>query len=133
MGALPDYKDIVGLIKAGATIEAQEKIMDLRVAAVDLQEENLRLREQVKQLDEQLRLTSAMVFKKPFYYHDGDDTPYCPVCWEKDRKSIHLNGPTGDHGHYLCPVCKYDHFIKGRPATVAVISRPSRIGRGLIG
>ena len=131
MGALPDYKDIVGLIKTGATIEAQEKIMDLRVAAVDLQEENLRLREQVKQLEEQLRVSSAMAFRKPFYYRDGDDHPFCPVCWEKDKKAIHVNGPTGAHGYTICPVCKYDHYITGRPTARSVTSRNSRPERRL--
>lgn len=43
--AMPSYKDIVDLIKKGATIEAQEKIMELREAAVELQDENISLRQ----------------------------------------------------------------------------------------
>ncbi len=39
--ALPNYGDIVELIKKGATLEAQEKIMELRDGALDLQEQNL--------------------------------------------------------------------------------------------
>jgi hypothetical protein len=37
---LPSYKDIIELVKTGATIEAQEKIMELRQSALDGQEEN---------------------------------------------------------------------------------------------
>ena len=45
--ALPKFNEIIELIKKGSTIEAQEKIMELRHAMMDLQEENLALREQV--------------------------------------------------------------------------------------
>jgi hypothetical protein len=37
---LPSYKDIIELVKTGATIDAQERIMALRQAALELQEEN---------------------------------------------------------------------------------------------
>ncbi len=48
--ALPNYKDIVELLKKRATIEAQEKIMELREAALALQEENISLKNQVMDL-----------------------------------------------------------------------------------
>ena len=40
MSAIPSYKDIVDLIKKGATLEAQERVMELREAAISLQDEN---------------------------------------------------------------------------------------------
>ena len=40
---IPKYKDIIDLVKKGSTIEAQEKIMQLREAAMELKEENLTL------------------------------------------------------------------------------------------
>jgi len=66
--ALPSYKDILELLKAGATIEAQEKIMELRQAALAIQEENIQLRNRVLELDARVReLESA----------DGDPCPRC--------------------------------------------------------
>jgi len=53
--ALPSYKDIVDLLKKGATIEAQEKIMELREYALDLQEENMNLKNHILELQEQVR------------------------------------------------------------------------------
>ena len=44
---LPGYKEIIELVKTGATIEAQERIMELRQAALDVREENVQLRERV--------------------------------------------------------------------------------------
>ena len=60
MALLPNYKDIVDLIKKGSTIEAQEKIMELREGALGLQEENLELKAKIKDLEEN-RLTSLVV------------------------------------------------------------------------
>ena len=46
---IPRYSDIVDLIKKGATLEAQEKIIELREAALELQEENIRLKEELSE------------------------------------------------------------------------------------
>jgi intein-encoded DNA endonuclease-like protein len=52
MPLLPNYKDIVELIRKGSTIEAQKKILELNEAVLKLQEENLALRQRVKALEE---------------------------------------------------------------------------------
>ena len=47
-------------------------------------------------------------YKPPFYYRSGDSVPYCPICWESDRKQIHLNGPhdiPGEQPFYKCLKC----------------------------
>ena len=53
--SIPRYKDIMELIKAGATLQAQEKIIELRQAALDIQEENVVLREKVAGLKARVR------------------------------------------------------------------------------
>jgi len=45
---IPTYKEIIELIKKGATIEAQEKIMELRESAIELQSENIELKQKSK-------------------------------------------------------------------------------------
>jgi len=57
---LPKYNDIIELIKKGSTIEAQEKILELREAALEIQEENLELRGKVKALEEKMDLIDAV-------------------------------------------------------------------------
>ena len=47
---IPKYKEIVELIKKGSTLEAQEKIMELREAVMEAQEETHALKERVKEL-----------------------------------------------------------------------------------
>ena len=64
---LPNYQDIVALIKKGATIEAQEQIMQLREAALELQNENLSLKSTVKELKEAIALRDGLEYQKPYY------------------------------------------------------------------
>lgn len=92
MGMFPSYNvgDIVELVKKGATIEAQEKILELKTFALILQEENIALKNEIKELRELRNLSAKMVFKKPFYFIDGDEVPFCPKCWEADGKAIHM-------------------------------------------
>ena len=66
--ALPKYKDIVDLLKKGATIEAQEKIIELREAAMDLQEENIGLKSQIFELQGKVQKLESF---------EGEPCPKC--------------------------------------------------------
>lgn len=109
---LPNYKDIVELLKKGSTIEAQEKIMELREAAVSLQEEVLELRQRLKNLEEQLALRAKVTWEPPYYWASEKDGkregPYCQACYDKDEKLIRLQNE--NRGVWHCRVCgKYYH------------------------
>lgn len=105
---IPKYGDIVDLIKKGSTVEAQEKIMELREAAIELQEENLDLKQKTKELDELLNKKNDMTFDSPFYYTEGDNIPYCPRCWEVDHKTVHFPAPFNSRAgpKYTCLECQ---------------------------
>ncbi|MGI0025420.1 MAG: hypothetical protein ACREA4_09800, partial [Nitrososphaera sp.] len=92
-----------------STIEAQEKIMELREAAIELQEDNLALKQKVKELEDILQKKNAMAFRPPFYYVERDDVPHCPRCWEVGHKAVHFPPPymtaTGGSS-YHCVECR---------------------------
>ncbi len=44
---IPNIKEIFDLIKKGATLEAQQKIVELKENMISLQEENIKLKEKV--------------------------------------------------------------------------------------
>ena len=95
----PSYKDIIELIKAGATIEAQEKIMELRQAALDIQEENINLRNRVNELESKL---------KDFADNPGDPCPRC----RKNTWVVESSDPDPKFGQlgairrvYKCTAC----------------------------
>lgn len=105
---IPNYKEIVDLVKKGATIEAQEKIMELREVTMEFQQENIELQKRVKELEEIVSKKQSMKFKSPFYYVDGDDIPHCPRCWEVDHKAVHYPAPLNytEGPYYNCLQCK---------------------------
>jgi hypothetical protein len=121
MSALPNYSEIVSLIKKGATIEAQEKIMTLREACVALQDENHAMRDKQKVLEEALRFKEALEYRSPFYYVKDDATPFCPRCWEKDKTAIHLSPERIVHAVRVrpCPECKFEYKVGNFPIGIA--------------
>src|SRR5260221_9721588 len=107
--ALPSYKDIIELIKKGATVEAQEQIMALREAAPTLQEDNFALRERVRAIEEELRLKDSLVFDGTSYYMSSDepddpDGPFCQRCYDVEKKLVRLQN--WDETTYACFSCK---------------------------
>lgn len=98
---LPSYKEILELIKTGATIEAQEKIMELRQSALALQEENIELRNQVIALQEQVKRLSAA---------EGDPCPSCRQrTWvvEKSEPDPQFGRLGGIRRTYKCSACGF--------------------------
>lgn len=108
---LPKYSDIVDLLKKGATLEAQQKIMDLREAAMQLQEENHELRAQVRSLEDALKVKASLTWDKPYYWQvDGGqkDGPYCQVCYDKEGLLIRLQ--SNSRGHWRCHSCSSNFY-----------------------
>jgi len=99
--ALPNYKDIVELMKKGATIEAQEKIMELREAALALQEENISLKSQVMELQGKVRKLESF---------EGEPCPKCrKPAWvvESSKPDLQFGDLGGIRREYRCTECGF--------------------------
>ncbi|MGF6423490.1 hypothetical protein ABIE11_003006 [Lelliottia sp. 489] len=62
-----------------------------------------------KQLEEQLKDKHAFTFDSGLYWKEGDKTPFCPACKEKDTKFIHLQYFAGGGSYsagWYCKVCR---------------------------
>jgi len=91
--ALPTYKDIVELLKKGATVEAQERIMELREAVLELQEENVTLKQKIRELEAALKLKGELHFDGSVYWqneNNGRIGPFCPQCLDVEEKLVRL-------------------------------------------
>jgi hypothetical protein len=91
--AIPTYKDIVELIKKGATVEAQERIMELREAVLELQEENVALKQKNRELEEALKLKGELHFDGAVYWQNENNNrvgPFCPQCLDVDENLVRL-------------------------------------------
>ena len=112
--SLPTYKDIVDLLKKGATVEAQEQIMELREAVITLQDENFELRNKIRNLEDELKIKGQLKFNETVYWiHEGSakDGPFCPRCYDIDQKLSRLQ----DYGHsWYCVACNQGYqFNRG--------------------
>lgn len=107
MSVVDTARTIGELIKSGATIGLQEKIVQLREEALELLQENLHLKQENSQLKEQLKWKEVLHRRRELYWSDGDDTPFCPYCWEKHKLVIHLSRYADPEStRYECQECR---------------------------
>jgi hypothetical protein len=114
--AIPNYQDIVDLLKCGQMLEAREKILELREAALKLQEENLALKQRLQEFNTDADQCRNMHFEKGVYWlrsatDDGTNLigPFCQVCHDKDLRPVRLHRNTTPGGGWFCAVCR-NHF-----------------------
>lgn len=130
MALLPNYKDIIELLKKGSTIEAQEKIMELREGALALQEENIKLKERISELESELNKKKEMQWEAPFYWVVVDKTkegPFCQKCYDSDGKIIRLQKI--EEGNWHCKLCNNNYFeasYKPKDPVVGVVRSRNR-------
>jgi hypothetical protein len=119
MGAVENIKEVADLVKKFNDIELNRRILTLENEVLDLSREKRRAEEKVEELQRSLKFKGELVFREPFYWLQGDNTPYCPACWEDKQKVVHITySHANSHGQYWqCPNCKTDyttHGIHGR-------------------
>ncbi len=104
------------VVKKGATLDAQEKVIELREEMVELRTINLELREAVQSLQQRLGLRE-LAFDGVVYWSELPGTekprdpasgPFCPSCVDSDSKRMRLQ----DHWNkgytiegWFCPAC----------------------------
>jgi|SRR5215471_3994730 len=112
---LPTYKDITELLKKGATLEAQEQIIALREGALELHEENIKLRERVKELEGAANLIRELEFHNGVYYRRKQDGtregPFCPLCYDDKNKLIRLQSGLEREADttWICLACEHTY------------------------
>jgi len=98
---IPSLASILDLLKGAITIEAREKIMQLREAALELQAENLQLREGLREAERKLELR-ALFFDRGVLWKDNPpgppDGPYCQPCCDLHGKLVRLHDQANPYG-----------------------------------
>lgn len=125
MSLFPNYKEILDLIKKGATVQAQEEIMKFREVALTLQEENTKLREKIKELEAKLSEKEKVVWEPPFYWvkeEGAKEGPFCQQCYDSETKLIRLQN--AEKGAWRCTTCNNNFFEDSY--------KPSGLGVGVV-
>lgn len=112
MSVISDVKEVGNLVKQYNDIELNRKIVQLEGEVIELTRDNYEKTKRIDELEALLARQQELEFRPPFFYAQGDDTPFCPNCWEADRRQIHLEdfGET-QVGHLVrCRTCKEDWY-----------------------
>ena len=91
--------------------EAMDKILELRQMLLTAQEENIQLRERVRQLEATTGPSQKVIFDKGVYWTLNGGVrqgPFCPACQDKSAKLVRLHyAHTGTPGVYwVCKSCQ---------------------------
>jgi hypothetical protein len=93
----------------GKLNEIFDQFIDLKAAVFDLAQENADLRKKIDQRGALNRNSSS-----GFFFQEGDPDPFCPVCFERDEKLIHLGHAGAIYGgeERACKVCGNTFYPK---------------------
>lgn len=110
LNLIEGIKDVASVLQKADNIELYQKILDLQKAALDLVEENMKLRERVRNYENIENIKDSLVFiDNCYYFRNKDDSlegPLCPTCWDKDNKVIRMrNTSQVNPNFYRCNVC----------------------------
>ena len=110
MSIISDGKAILDVLKKYKDPELVNNYLEMQERAINAEAAKLELKRRCEELEQALTIKGKLRFEKPFYYMDGDASPFCPRCWESDHRAIHVvfHGETGYGPHYSCPNCKFD-------------------------
>lgn len=83
-------ESITDLVKKGATLDLQEKIVGLREYIISIKDDNISLREENQGLKLQLEAEQNLDLREGLFWREDDKVPFCQKCLEGSRKRIHL-------------------------------------------
>jgi formate dehydrogenase maturation protein FdhE len=128
MDIIQNAKELAALIKKLGNIELERRTLSLQSEILELTSELVELKKENAEMKQLLEREKQLTFKPPLYYAEGDPTPFCPICWEQHRKTIHVIGPktvesTG-HVYAHCNICNKDFVIvQGRSISHTINKR----------
>ncbi len=103
-------QEIGKVLQKAGNIELYEKLISIQETALQLLEDNKDLKDNIHELENQLKIKNTLVFKENTYYSvdaegSKEEGPFCSNCWDKDRKLIHMH-ETVYGKKFWCPTCK---------------------------
>jgi hypothetical protein len=110
-----DFREVAASVKKAGDAELYEKIVALQGEVVELSTRNLELEKKNGELQAELDLRKNLRHERSLYFLQADPVPYCPLCWEKSKKLIHLFGVGASDPHWAfweCHACLYNFSAK---------------------
>ena len=117
MAVFDELKSIAQVLQEAGKIDLYEKILAIQQQLLEMQEK-IRIQDtEIRDFKDKLKIKADLVFEKSAYWIKKDDGskegPYCPTCWEKDNKVIHLLQQRPNWDIWGCNLCKAVVFGTG--------------------
>jgi hypothetical protein len=112
-------------------VELQSLLLDAQRSLSDAQEETRQLIAANQELRRMAEIGGEFTFEEGVYWRER--APYCPICWDTDRRPVRLTGPMANPAMppgrmgWTCPLHKGEFAIT-RNRSLAVTSPPSSSG-----
>jgi hypothetical protein len=93
MGIYDALKDGVEVVQKAGNIEVMKKLLDAQKEALELFDENRRLKEENAALKQQRDVSERLTHDGKRYWLKGtksEEGPYCQTCWDVDRRLVRL-------------------------------------------
>ena len=104
MGVYEVAKDVVELAAKSDHADLTRAANEALAQVAELVSESSAVRSRVRELEEALRFKADLRLERNMLWAEGDEVPYCHVCWERERKALHLSFSL-KHAAYHCQTC----------------------------
>ena len=109
MSLIENVKTAVEVVQKSDNIDLMKKMMAIQSDAWELQQENQKLKERIRELERKREIDSELDFQGNKYWSmpEGGERegPYCSPCWDDKGKLIRLHRWPNGNG-WECGVCK---------------------------
>jgi hypothetical protein len=115
MSILDNVKEVADLAQKIGNLDLYRKILSLEGEVQDVTRSKRQLEIKVEEQDRIINLRKDLKFKEPFYYLEGDKTPYCPACFEGPKHlAVHVvfGHKNTNETRWDCPSCERMYLVK---------------------
>lgn len=101
-------KNVADIVRKADNLELYAMLLDLQAKAIELQEENAQLKQQLSNHSRIESLRSRIIrHDQPFITLQDDENHilYCAQCWDSKEKLIQMNTEPSS-AEFVCPSCK---------------------------
>jgi hypothetical protein len=89
-------------------MDAREHLGTLREALLEERDKSTAQEQRIRDLERSLELQPRLLRHMGVYWAQDDPDPWCPTCWERDHRAIHLSRTDLMAGRLCsCTVCQY--------------------------
>ena len=109
MGYLDTLKALGFAISKTKDLKLLEKFISFQQSAMELFDENRKLKAELETLNKGNKIQGAIVYKDGVYFlknNNKESGPYCTRCFDKDKNLIRLR--IWENGYASCLECKSD-------------------------